>query len=82
MHKNHVTWSRTPSSDNVSAVYIFSEYDKINEDEKNVLPIMLNIYAEKLAVSDRYEKKKKILIGTIVTCLILSWVYLAILSST
>lgn len=80
MHQNHVTWSRTPSSDNISSVYIFSEYDYISEDERNALPIMLNIYAESLEVSKNYEKRKKIIIGICVSAIIASWVYLAVLS--
>lgn len=82
MHQNHVTWSRTPSSEKVSAVYIFSEYDYLNEDERNILPDMLNIYAESLDISEKYEKRKKIIVGAFITALIMSWGYLAILSST
>lgn len=82
MHKNHVTWSRVPSSENVSEVFIYSDYDKINEDERALMPKMLAIYSETMESIDKYERMKTKLFVLGLITLMASWFYLAIVSNT
>lgn len=82
MHKNHVSWSRIPSSENVSQVFICSEYDQMNEDEKVLMPRMLAIYSETMESIDRYERIKNNLFILGIVSLIGGWFYLAVISNT
>lgn len=81
MNKNHVSWSRTPSKDTVSHVFIPTEYDIMTPDDKAILPAMLNIYTEHMAITDKYENTKRLIIFCIFLVLLSGWFYLGLLSS-
>jgi hypothetical protein len=81
MHKNHVTWSRKPSSENISEVFIYSSYDKMEDDERLLMPTMLDIYSETVDAVDRYENRKRIFFILGVLVVLGSWFYLATISN-
>ena len=62
MNNRSSNWSRKPSSDNVSDVFIYSNYDQISEDDKLFLPTMLGVYTEIQKANKSYEKRKTFLI--------------------
>ena len=81
MDKNHVTWSRKPSSENVSAVFIYSSYDKMEDDERLLMPKMLDVYSETIDAVNRYENRKRVFFILGVLVVLCSWFYLATVSN-
>ncbi len=81
MDKNHVTWSRKPSSENVSEVFIYSSYDKMEDDERLLMPKMLDVYSETIDAVNRYENRKRVFFILGVLVVLCSWFYLATVSN-
>jgi hypothetical protein len=81
MHKNHVTWSRKPSSENVSEVFIYSSYDNMEDDERLLMPKMLDVYSETVDAINKYENRKRIFFILGVLIVLGSWFYLATVSN-
>lgn len=81
MPNNHVTWSRKPSSENVSEVFIYSNYDNLTDDDKQMLPSMLAVYSETMESVGRYEKIKKTFFVLSIIAILVAWFYLAVSSN-
>lgn len=81
MKNNHVSWSRTPSKDTVSHVFIPTEYDTMTPEDKASLPTMLNIYTEHMAITDKYENIKRLMIFSVFLVLLGGWFYLGIMAN-
>jgi hypothetical protein len=77
---NKTNWSRKPSSDNISSVFIYSSYDEIEPDEKNYLGTMLNVYSEAYDAINKYRNIKRLLFASMTTALILFWIYMGVIS--
>lgn len=76
-----VNWSRIPSDDTVSQVFIYSDFDTPSEEEYKLLPIMLNDYTEVLSSMQQYENKKKLFFILTTIALISGWFILAVSSN-
>lgn len=78
MANNHVTWSRKPSSENVSEVFIYSNYDSLTEDDKQMLPSMLAVYSETMESVGKYERRKRMFFILGIIAILGAWFYLAV----
>lgn len=81
MANNHVTWSRKPSSENVSEVFIYSNYDNLTEDDRQMLPNMLAVYSETIESIGKYERRKKMFFIFSIIAILSAWFYLAVSSN-
>lgn len=78
---NKINWSRIPSDDKVSHVFIYSDFDTPSEEDYKLLPIMLNNYTEVLSSMQQYENRKKIFFILTTLALLAGWFILAVSSN-